>query len=337
MAEKEERRIAGYDKVRFTAILFVVLYHLLGHLNAEQSSAEWWIFTTLSLLFSSGNGLFFMLSGRFALRPSARKDPAAFYRRRAVSIWIPFLMCAVFSWWMENRILFTAEDASFLEALICRMPSTQYWFVFTLTGLLAMTPFLTILLDHLTAKMFRLLVLVILIFQNLFVLAKDLGLYPGYEFFFSGWVLFFLLGAKIDGFRENEKRLLCLLCLPALLLSLLQIRFLPQAHEGLADLALNYTLLCTGLFLLLQRLPVPGFLTPVTDLISRNSYYIYLLHNLIVAFFFSDRLPVYSALTASLGTPGLLAVCLLCCLSVPVLVGTLIEMLIVSPLKDRAG
>ena len=96
------------------------------------------------------NGLFFMISGKFALSACCRTgaDYRKYYLKRLGSIGIPVLlgmllrsMYNVGGWWPEY---FLSADflKEYIQNVLYRFSSCEYWFLYELVGFLLAAPFL---------------------------------------------------------------------------------------------------------------------------------------------------------------------------------------------------
>ena len=89
MLMKEKRREISYDVIRCVAMLFVIAVH--ANPKPYQSGSLWQ--ELFLAVFFSCNGLFFMLSGRFALakKLDGVRGILTFYRRKLFSVFIPLV------------------------------------------------------------------------------------------------------------------------------------------------------------------------------------------------------------------------------------------------------
>ena len=319
-------RQAEYDFIRVTAMLAVVLFHLLGHISAEPYGTKWWVKSCLLLLFSTSNGLYFLLSGKFNLTEKNSSEPLRFYVRRTVTVILPFLICSGICYLTEKYTLGT--DGSYVMALIRTFPSTHYWFVYELTGLFFWTPFFARAVKEIRMRDAVILTLGVLTAQGIFVLLKDLGAYPGYELPLMGWPLFYFAGSFADKVPEKWRRRVIVAGSVSLLLSLFQMRVLPDASHGLQDLSPRYFLMVLALYYLLQKIPVTGWRGKAVLAISRNSYYVYLFHNTVITMMFSEVLGFYDLMMPRTGTALYLLLTVFLSITVSCLMGAIIRRLL---------
>ncbi len=318
-----KKREIRFDFIRVTAMLAVVLFHMLGHISAEPYGAKWWIKSSLTLLFSASNGLYFLLSGKFNLAEKNSSEPLRFYIRRSVTVILPFLICSWICYLAETYMVGT--EGSYVMELIRIYPSTHYWFVYELAGLLFWTPFFARAVKDIRLRDAAVLTLGVLAAQCLFVLLKDLGIYPGYEMPLMGWPLFYFVGGFADRVPEKWQKRVIAAGFVSLFLSLFQMRLLPDASHGLQDLSPRYFLLALALYYLLQKVPVKGRTEKAVSALSRNSYYVYLFHNTVITMMFSETLGIYDCLMPKTGTVMYLILTVFLSIAVSCLLGTVVR------------
>ena len=322
----EKRRQVQYDFIRAMAMMAVVLFHLLGHVSAEPFRIKWWIKTALSLMLSTSNGLFFLLSGKFNLIEKNASDPVRFYKKRTISVIVPFLICSGLCHLAETYAL--GANGSYIHALIQTFPSTHYWFVYELIGILFWTPLFARAIKDIDAHSALALTAGALIIQACFVFCKNLGIYPGYEMPLMGWPLFYFVGSYADRLREKWRKCVIFAGGVALFTSLGQLRLFPEASQGLYDLSPRYFLMVMAAYYTLQMIPVSGWREKVVMLLSRNSYYVYLIHNTIIAFLFAESLGIYDRLMPQIGTALYLVMTFVLCLLISITIGSVIRKVI---------
>ena len=320
--EKETRQ-TKYDMIRATAMIFVVLMHLCAHVSAEPFGAKWWLKSAVMLFVSTCNGLFFLLSGKFNLVSKNSDDPIRFYRRRAVSVILPFIVCSLICYLAEKSLI--GADENYITSLISVFPTTHYWFVYELIGLIFWTPFFAVIMENIDLNRKLIMTAVVLVFQFSFVLLKDCGTYPGYEFPLMGWPLFYLVGSFADEIPDKWKKRLTVIGIACFFISLLQMRLLPDASQGLQDLSPKYFFTVLAVYYGLQRLTLPTILEKAALWLAKYSYYVYLFHNTLIMLFFSEKLGIYDAIISRTGTAVFLLIVFVLSIGISVILGAIIK------------
>ena len=315
-----------YDYIRALAILSVVLMHLCAHVKAEPFGIKWWIVSAVMLFTSTCNGLFFLLSGKFNLNLKNSNDLIRFYKKRAVSIVIPFLVCSFICFIVEKRLLGTGND--YITSLISIFPTTHYWFAYELIGLIVWTPFFAVMMDGLALKGKCIMTALVLVFQTVFVFIKDVGAYPGYEVPLLGWPLFYLVGSFADDIPDKWRKWIIVLGAGGFIMSLLQMRLLPDASHGLQDLSPKYFFSVLAVYYILLNVSLPEGIEKAALFLSQYSYYIYLFHNTVIMIFFSERLDVYDYLINKTGTILFLLIVFIASIGLSVVLGIMVKKII---------
>ena len=320
---EERNRIIQYDLIRTAAMLSVVVMHLIAHISAEPYGVKWWVKTAILLLVSTCNGLFFLLSGRFSLVNRNIGDPIGFYGKRIISILLPFIICSFICYETEKYLLGT--ETGYMESLISVFPGTHYWFVYELMGLVFWTPFFAAMMEKLDLRRKLIMTGIVLAFQGVFVFLKDIGIYPGYEFPLMGWPLFYLAGSFADEVPDKWKNRIMITGTVCYVISLLQMRFLPDASLGLQDMSPKYFFIVMAVYYALEKVRVPLWADGIVLFLARYSYYVYLFHNMLIMIFFSEELKVYDALINGTGTVLYLVITAMCSIGISLIFGIVIR------------
>jgi len=82
-------RVFEYDFIRCIACFFVVAVHCLTIIDFTDAFSLFY-FQTMQAVFFTGNAIFFMLSGKFALSP--KRDLGKYYKGKVKTIFIPLLI-----------------------------------------------------------------------------------------------------------------------------------------------------------------------------------------------------------------------------------------------------
>ena len=336
---KEKRREISYDVIRCVAMLFVIAVH--ANPKPYQSGSLWQ--ELFLAVFFSCNGLFFMLSGRFALakKLDGVRGILTFYRRKLFSVFIPLVFfgaiyCLVDLY--QDGVPFTF--GMFLETaakgLTGDLRDTYLWFMFVLIGLTLVAPFLGKMVQRMTDSELHLLAAIGLIWEILSIyIGKNAGLGFGYSgWLFEGWPYYYFLGYYVFRVFEKKakaKKILIIVGAAAFILNSLWSWLMPEYSYNAHDLAPLYTVFIVGLYLLLGSAkpdPESGF-GRLIAWVAAQSYFVYLIHR-ILAKLWIDRLNWF---------PGKVAdylVHLILCLILSLAAAFLLN-LIYRPVKKKLG
>lgn len=140
--------------MRVLAIAMVVMLHVAAPVRDQlenMATANWLAGAFLDALARCGVPLFVMISG--ALLLPKEEEIGAFYRKRVSKILIPFLFWAYFYALYTNW--HTLKEFNPIDAIwdVFAGPTFyQMWFMYMIVGLYLVTPFLRIMVQHMTKK-----------------------------------------------------------------------------------------------------------------------------------------------------------------------------------------
>ena len=142
------------DVLRVFAIAAVVLVHVSADIITEWRSVSWsgwWAANFYDSLARGAVPLFVMVSGALLLpRAESYRD---FFRKRLKRILIPFIAWTVF-YLLWRKYLFE-PSLGFQEAVrraACGEVTFHFWFLYLITGLYLVTPFLRVFTAHATRR-----------------------------------------------------------------------------------------------------------------------------------------------------------------------------------------
>jgi surface polysaccharide O-acyltransferase-like enzyme len=193
--------ISYIDHLRVTACFFVVFAHVAGGSadNFLAFSRAWWACKGLFFLCLWAIPVFVMISGALLLnrtQPSIR----AFYGRRIQRIGVPLIFWTVF--YLGVRVVLDRESLTVSQGMNLLLQGRAYahlWFFYMIAGLYLVTPFLQILVKHITTAQCLILAVLILVAADVFHLCNVMvwGMSPNVFTLFVPYISYFLLGYLI--------------------------------------------------------------------------------------------------------------------------------------------
>ena len=211
MAEAKKREIK-YEVIRVIAMIFVITIHQLDKFKPQFTNPIQ--HQLLSIIFLTCNGLFFMLSGKFAL--NFNYEEKGCYKKYYLGKFIKIIIPALFYMAIKELYLmhFTFKQkitiSSFLRAYILSVVEgyivTEYWFVYYLIANLLVAPFVARIFRKLTNKEIYLFVIIALLSNALSVYTQWTGHVFAVPFYLSGMNLYFFLGYFIDKISSTKKQ-----------------------------------------------------------------------------------------------------------------------------------
>jgi surface polysaccharide O-acyltransferase-like enzyme len=316
----QAQRLDYVDLMRAIAICMVLGIHVAsayvysGELFASRPwlSANWFMGFLRPAV-----PIFLMLSGALLLQPSKAAEPIkTFYQKRVTRVLWPFLIwSAVFIGW---RIFFLKETITLGDALNAFFQGNVYvhlWFMYVLLALYVVTPLLRQYIKGATQQNLSYALAVWFVASSLMPLLKSNW---GFEFNLvyhlpvTGYIGFYLGGYYLNQIslpKQIYRLLPAIYCILALLTGATTMQ-LSQASGKLVDSFYGYTMpntvvMAICLFLWLKELPYTNWAKQhqwgkfAINLVSKNSFGIYLIHLIFIDLFQStylgfqlNRLPI---------------------------------------------
>ena len=161
------RRYDYMDWLRVLSIFVVVGIHVVSKIINNTTTDDWiWHFANM---FDAGLRwcvpVFFMLSGALLLTRDKEESVSEFLKKRLSKVVIPLIFWS-FIYTLYN-IYELGESYTAYEILIQFLTDDIYyhlWFLYTITGLYIMAPFLKLLVVHMDKKTFQAFLLFWIIF-----------------------------------------------------------------------------------------------------------------------------------------------------------------------------
>ncbi|ANU13971.1 membrane protein [Planococcus halocryophilus Or1] len=206
------RRYDYMDWLRAISIFVVVGIHVVSKIINSTTTDDWiWHFANI---FDAGLRwcvpVFFMLSGALLLTRGKEESVSEFLKKRLSKIVIPLIFWSII--YTLYNIFELEESYTVYEIIVQFLTDDIYyhlWFLYTITGLYIMTPFLKLLVQHMDKKTFQALLLFWVIFSSFlpflpkffdFEVAFSAGLFEPY-------IGYFLLGAYLVLYPVPKKYL----------------------------------------------------------------------------------------------------------------------------------
>lgn len=284
------KRDLRYDLLRITAMFFMVGVHTKPALYAEGTIFEKIV---LSVLFAC-NGLFFMLSGRFALdaKTDGPKEILSFYWKRFASIIPPFIAANFLISGTDmyiNKIQFDLVlwIKMSVRGVIGDNNGGYLWFMYTLIVYIILAPFLGKMLQRLTDSEFSLLMILGVIWGALSIYLSETKYTFGYSgFIFWGWIFYFMLGYYEYRVIEKSRKAQIVAILAGVFCFVIEVllaQYCSAYTKNLYDLAPLYVVWVFGLYVFIKNIAIlkaSKFIQLVVSSLASVSYLVYLIHRM---------------------------------------------------------
>lgn len=298
-------RIFEYDFLRVIAMVFVVGVHSLGALDRTDPGGLMFDRVMRAALYTC-NGLFFMLSGHFALAPS-KKSYSAYYIEKISSIGIPmafiYLLRTIY-----QRVYLHFDDYPLGEAYVRNLISSfhdiEYWFLFVLVGMLLFAPVLAKAFAHLSRRDHVLLVSLMLLHNTLRTVVEAMDIVYFYHFMFTDWFFYFYLGYALPKILpEKRQQLPVMIAGPFCLVATVVLSYL-GVTSYIYDLSPLYAVLTASTFFTLCHIGRHIRSTAVQRVftgIARHSFTVYLTHVMVLT-------PIFAIYQGPIMESGLMSI-----------------------------
>lgn len=240
MSEKKDYK-ASYGLLRIIACMTVIVHHVLSAVYGDLTKTQ--LPLLVDNLLMCNNGLFFMMSGKFALE-NYKGDIAAYYKKKVTTIVIPVFLLSVFYYIWYNG----TGVADFFRAFMANEIVEYFWFVTTLLGFYLAVPFLSVMLRKMTERekdVFLLLLFTVVGLNNLGeITGFDLRV-EGYPF--ATYILFCLLGFFADN-SSMKKHVKAYLILGVISAAVSCWECLRQMNPSIYGVCLTRIFMCIAIF-----------------------------------------------------------------------------------------
>lgn len=283
ITRKEERDIQ-YEFIRVVAIFFVVAIHVLHKLERDTSQKVF-AYYSLTLLFITCDGLFYFLSGKFALQAKCetKEEYIRYYLKKFQNLIIPigFYMILRSAWDFTGNRFSVAFLKTCIDNIMMNYAGNEYWFLYVLLGAILIAPFLSKFFQ--TAEKFELGIFLLFgLFWN--ACSTYLPYWNrslAWNYAFNGWLFFFFAGYCVERLVANNKKGKKLLILLGAVSFVVTIWMKYRGYTNhLHDLAPTYFFVTSALFVILRdiKLPSARLLNRAIFFIGRHSFSVYMLH-----------------------------------------------------------
>ena len=284
------KRDVRYEFIRIFSMILVITAHALAAMfpqYAETSLAG----LMLSRLVCMSNGLFFMISGKFALQVccTTSNDYKTYYLKRFGSLGIPVLVCMLLrsmfnvGGWYPDHFLSAAFRAEHIQNVFSGFATSEYWFLYKLVGFLAIAPFVGKMLRQATKAELLWFLGLGMFWNALNTYLPAVGISFSWEYPLGGCFVLFAMGYAIEKIAETQKEenLLLLLGCISFAVSILLERI--GWGAGVNDLAPTFAISVAALYVLLKRVYRPGGkLDTVVIKLGGLTMSVYLLHMIVL-------------------------------------------------------
>lgn len=278
-------RDTAYEKIRVIAMILTIAVHCSGSLEKETVS-EQYLYDILSTIFFTCNGLFFMLSGKFALAAKCESfnEYYRYYTKKILTLIIPILFYMFLRTIYDNGLGFLQLSfwKTYIKNVLSGYAGNEYWFLYTIMGLILLAPFLNKMVRGLKKGEIYLFLSFCLLYNATITYGPYFNLSFSWNFIFGSWVFYFFLGYLLEKIIDTPKKenLIILMGILSLVITFIQKQgdYIKHIH----DLAPTFTFIVCAMFFLLKKghhIKNNTFLNTLIIKCGRYSLAVYMVHN----------------------------------------------------------
>lgn len=284
-----------YDCLRMAAVVAIIMVHAMP--VETVNIRQWWFNSIMTPFLLSFVGIYFMLSGMFLLERGT-ENIGAFYRKRLITVGIPFLVYGlvyyIYNVRVDGVVLPVWQHmirylGQVLTAGIAR--AGHMWFMYALVSFYICAPFLARMVKNMTDRELKFFLILMLGIHIIEVAGEitSLDVKPWAQFvLYTGWVYYFLLGYGLKRLCKKEQ-------FPVFAV----LGILGLGMDVAADIWLSWwvpqnphkspamVFICAFVFLLFEFYggKLPKWVGRLGIFISRYGFSIYLIHFLILSYY----------------------------------------------------
>ena len=283
-----------FDYIRVIAIFLVVLVHVTApSLLTEDYFVEGWeICLSMNVMARLGVPLFFMISGALFLNPEKRID-CSYLRKKIIRLVVAFFvfstLYSVFWFLCKQHFCFSFDDI--IHLCLPRFINGWFhlWFLQALVVLYILTPVLrVIIIDKMICSYFTILLFCVCslfpFIGNFINFEPYIGeLLTNMSFQLPQYTLFFILGYICSQFQYEIKPWILLVGVCAILLITIFFDISQSVAMGHPAILWSgylspFIIVCSCLVFLFLKKIVPNYSSKMIQMLSANSFGIYLTH-----------------------------------------------------------
>lgn len=260
-----------------------------SQLIPRDTATKQYMYDGLSSLFYICNGLFFMLSGKFALSAKCTTfhDYYRYYVKKFITLVLPILFYMFLRSLYDNGggLFHLSFWKFYIKNVFSNYAGNEYWFLYTLVGMIFLAPFLNKMVENLTKPEMYLFLSMGLLYNSIITYGPYFNLSFSWSFIFGGLIFYFPLGYFLEKIIDTPKKERCIILLGifSFIISFIQKQY--DLTNYIHDNAPTYTFMVCAMFLLLKKQHLAknnafyAFFNTLFIKLGKYSFAIYMVHN----------------------------------------------------------
>lgn len=281
-----KKRELNYEIIRTVSMCFVISVHLL-RIMPTDTELRVFMFNILNLLCLTCNGMFYMLSGKFALqeRCESPKQYFWYYYKKAWGLVVPIILYMLLRYSHDANYSFLDNGfwTGFVQHILSNYSSIEYWYLYFLIGNVLLAPFIGKALQNTSNFGLCIFLIIGLFFNSMSSYMPLIGFSWSWKYPLESWSLYFYLGFVTDKIitTTKQKAVVCIAGLASIVVSLIQI-YAGKANN-IYDLAPTFTCICCMMYILLKLIRFKSrTVKNIIFFVGKHSFGIYMVHMIVL-------------------------------------------------------
>ena len=278
----KERNIS-YDIVRVVSMCFVISVHLLAHLS-NDTELRIFMSNTFYQLFFTCNGIFYMLSGKFALQEKcdSAKEYFNYYYKKLWGLLVPIVLYMFLRYTYDTNYAFSSEGflTGFWQNFSSGYSSNEYWYLYALVGSILAAPFIGKALQNTSKTGLWIFLAIGLFFNTMWSYMPLFGYEWAWKYPFESWIFYFCLGYCVDRLIHSKKQRIAvyIVGVTCFVISMLQ-KYGGGVTRRIYDLAPTMTCITCMIYVLLKSIKIKNnTIKTILTIVAIHSFGVYMGH-----------------------------------------------------------
>lgn len=294
METQKSKRIFEYDLMRVIFSSMVLGIHILAKIRglSKPYNTTWYFVNIITNFFMICNPLFFMLSGKFNLKKNFDKKDAyiKFYKSKFMGIVIPFVVTSILIYILSDYKTKTIVD--FVKNFINDNIEGTYWFVYSLIGMITISPFLTKMISNMNLTDKKILFWMSTIIVGIITTLSIVKVKSAFTLTLFGvfyWNLYYIIGAFIEEIFSTKKSRRIMICIGiiAFIIQFLIERFYESGYRLYNPSPILTFEAISIYFIILEFIKIKNnVIRMIISFIAKHTYSFYLLHAFVIKLVF---------------------------------------------------
>ena len=245
------------------------------------------MFNVFNLLFLTCNGMFYMLSGKFALQEKCEtsKEYFWYYYKKIWGLVVPIVLYMLLRYSHDANYTFLNSGfwIGFIQHLLSNYSSIEYWYLYFLVGNILLAPFMGKALQNTSNFGLCIFLFIGLFFNAMYTYMPLFGLTWSWKYPLESWTLYFYLGFVVDRIIVTKKQKVAVFIVGLLSICVSLIQIYAGKANNIYDLAPTFTCISCMMYMLLKSISIKNnIMQTILLFVSKHSFVIYMVHMIVL-------------------------------------------------------